>query len=735
MRLLPNGMYEIENTQTGEKKQVAAAQLSQFGLSPQQAEPQASPPQPGLMEQVGSGAVNFAGEVAQGLAKPFNDTYKNIAGAAVQTPIMLAEGAAAGTGHNQLADKLEKARQFVAQGALSDEEMKSISDNPEQAVRRQLGSSAQIASYAIPYGQGAGFLTKAVLPGAIQGAVYEGGREVANDEELNKNKIAGAGLIGGTAAGLTYGAGKLYNKVTGAGDALQNASTRMDQGTRQISLKGTIDSAGDEKAINETLSRLGGKGSAQNQLEQLRPMMDTLEGQIDDFIRTNPDIAVSKTDIQNEFLKNLQSSMRSGNLTNTQAKREVAGYLADLTKAAGQETGGDLNLQTLVDAKRLINQDFKNIATKANLGTPLTPREQVVNIAWKSIDDAVKSTAPEVKELLLDQSNLFKAAPELAAARFNPPTLRAAGFSVPGVVTQGMRDTGSGIMNQSGRLLNALPEITPSTAGAIAGQTPKLLSPQPQTPDQQQNTQNGVPSVSVQQQPQGTSQQNIASGNPNSQNQPYGQQGSNQLMPPITRSNRITQQQSSQGNYMTGHSPQEHYQAYQAALKAGDRGAAAQIRQFFTDEQAYQKELNAGNKPPKLTSVQQTLMTNTTSALGAVNKVESLLRSDPSMILKGAVPGIAGRVAGASTYTTARNEIADVLGRMRTGAVISPSELELYLTKLPAPGDKQTDIDYKLGQLRQIFNDIQGRIQNTSGMNEQYQPTGMPDITSGGAAL
>jgi hypothetical protein len=715
--------------------------LSQFGLSPDQAEPQAPQQPPGLLEQVGSGAAS----ITSSLAKPFVDTGRNIAGAAIQTPIMMAEGAAAGSGHNQLADTLEQARQAVQPVGLSDQQFQDIENDPEKAMRRQLGSSAQIGSYAIPFGAGTNVLTKAILPGALQASVYEGGREAANDEELSRNKIAGAGVVGGTTAGLMYGAGKLYNKITGAGDALQNASTRMDQGTRQISLKGTIDSAGDEKAINETLTRLGGKGSAQNQLEQLRPMMDTLEGQIDDFIRMNPDISVSKTDIQNEFLKNLQSTMRSGSLTNTQAKREVAGYLADLTKAAGQETGGELNLQTLVDAKRLINQDFKNIATKANLGNPLTPREQVVNIAWKSIDDAVKGTAPEVKNLLLDQSNLFKAAPELAAARFNPPTLRAAGFSIPQVATQGMRDLGSGMMNQSGRLLNALPEITPSTAGAVGAQVPKLLSPQPQTPDQQQNTKNGVPSVAVQQQPQGAGQQNIANGNPNSQNQPDGNQGSNQFMPPITTStqplrqsttsNSITQPQQSQGNYITGHSPQEHYQAYQAALKAGDRGAATQIRQFFTDEQAYQKERAAGNKPPKLTSVQQTLMTNTTSGLRSVDKVEQLLRSDPSMILKGAVPGITGRVVGASTYTTARNEIADVLGRMRTGAVISPSELQLYLTKLPAPGDRQTDIDYKLTQLRQIFNDIQGRIQNTSGMNEQYQQTGgLPDITSGGYA-
>ena len=59
-------------------------------------------------------------------------------------------------------------------------------------------------------------------------------------------------------------------------------------------------------------------------------------------------------------------------------------------------------------------------------------------------------------------------------------------------------------------------------------------------------------------------------------------------------------------------------------------------------------------------------------------------------------------------------EIADVLGRMRTGAVITKDELELYLDELPKVGDRPKDVLYKLQQIRNIFSELQKRIENQS---------------------
>jgi len=128
------------------------------------------------------------------------------------------------------------------------------------------------------------------------------------------------------------------------------------------------------------------------------------------------------------------------------------------------------------------------------------------------------------------------------------------------------------------------------------------------------------------------------------------------------------------------------------------------------------------DKKKPLTSVQQTLITNVQSAERSLNKVEEILKKDPNIILKSQVPGIAGRLLGASTYNTARKEISDVLGRMRTGAVITEEELKLYLTKLPELGDRQEDIDFKLKELRFIFDSLRERIEEQSGADFMIQP-------------
>ena len=91
-------------------------------------------------------------------------------------------------------------------------------------------------------------------------------------------------------------------------------------------------------------------------------------------------------------------------------------------------------------------------------------------------------------------------------------------------------------------------------------------------------------------------------------------------------------------------------------------------------------------------------------------------------MVKSEIPGIGGRLAGASTYNTARKEIADVIGRMRTGAVISPSEMEMYLSKLPQVGDRPEDISYKISEMRRIFGELKDRIENQSIGAADYSP-------------
>jgi len=73
-----------------------------------------------------------------------------------------------------------------------------------------------------------------------------------------------------------------------------------------------------------------------------------------------------------------------------------------------------------------------------------------------------------MKSLLLDESNLYKAAQSLSAARFNPPTFRVMGTSVPSTVTQKGRELASGILKKIGgageKITGVVPNIPPTIA-------------------------------------------------------------------------------------------------------------------------------------------------------------------------------------------------------------------------------------------------------------------------------
>ena len=160
--------------------------------------------------------------------------------------------------------------------------------------------------------------------------------------------------------------------------------------------------------------------------------------------------------------------------------------------------------------------------------------------------------------------------------------------------------------------------------------------------------------------------------------------------------------------------PHEFQQAMFKAAQSGDP-------RYGELKSVYDVLYPAEAKKRPLTSVQQTLITNTESALRAIDKVEGILDQDPNMLLKATGPGIIGRLAGASTYNTARKEIADVIGRLRTGAVINDEEMRTYLGKVPELGDRPEDIQYKINEMRNIFDSLKQRIQMQSGAAE-YLP-------------
>ena len=161
--------------------------------------------------------------------------------------------------------------------------------------------------------------------------------------------------------------------------------------------------------------------------------------------------------------------------------------MKDLIKASGGKGKfTNIDISTLRDLKKLVNEDYGPVYKILENNGSLTPRQKVIEAAWESLDDAVKGVSPELKSLLTDESNLYKAAQSLSSARVNPPTQRIMGTSAPTFVTQAARDVASGALGFAGKgidkitkavesALSQIPEATPEIAAAIGARLPQLL--------------------------------------------------------------------------------------------------------------------------------------------------------------------------------------------------------------------------------------------------------------------
>lgn len=348
-------------------------------------------------------------------------------------------------------------------------------------------ATAGAASYAVPFGRGAGIASKVLLPGAAAGALSEASRD-----EATIDSVAESGVTGAVTAGALHGIGGMVSWARGKGGELVRQSQALEEGTRKIRQPASVYGARTEKAVNSTLDKWGFKGTAQQQYERLEPAMQEIEGKIQQVIQENPDLGANADDITKAFMDELSSSLRTKDITKKQAQEEIKSYLTDVMKAAGKvgaETGQpllkenskDISLAGLREMKKIINQDMGGIYKKLEKGTPLNPTEKVTMAAWESLDNAVKTASPEIKELLVDESNLYRAAQSLSSARANPPTFRVWGTSVPASVTQKLRDFGSGLLKKLGLSAEKLPEgsqLQRSTLEKLAALSPAALKEQ-----------------------------------------------------------------------------------------------------------------------------------------------------------------------------------------------------------------------------------------------------------------
>lgn len=597
---------------------------------------------------------------------------------------------------------------------LDQNEQKMLDSGAGNYAKQSLKNTAGIASYGIPFGKGANLLTKALLPGAAAG-----GLSAASENEASGESIL-QGILGGAAgAGIVQGGGdllkKALGKVGGLGKPIQEVGTNLRGNVSKIYEPGSVWGSSREKTIQNTLDSLGIAGNAQNKYESLEPSFKKLSENIGSIL-TRDKKSIPITDVSRSFQGNLKELLRTREIDNKVAQKEIVGYLRDLTdlpisesdlglsvngaaKSALDKLGSSrkapqINTKDLFDLKKVVNRDFQGVAKKLEKGVPLNDREKIISVARKTIDDVISQYHPDVKKLTLKQSDLFDAAESLNRSRKSVPTFRLFGTSIPAGVSQNMQDSLGEILQVGGKKLGSVGKVAESVPSnnkllqQILGQASSRLGGSAFSDNVNKNGN------------ETESSNNYATTNSNTNSQKNSVP--DQLAPPEDTNNSsgiIPQPQDEQFRI----TPEMVMQA-QLVLSPAEAGKIEAMYKI-------QEEANPKAKP--LTGDQIKQKNKADAGLRALDEVEGLLDADSNIMLKAALPG----AFGARSYEAAKASLTDIIGGLRTGASVSKEQQKFYNDLLPKNGDSKETIRKKIQAVREELQSYANQEAASDGMD------------------
>lgn len=127
------------------------------------------------------------------------------------------------------------------------------------------------------------------------------------------------------------------------------------------------------------------------------------------------------------------------------------------------------------------------------------------------------------------------------------------------------------------------------------------------------------------------------------------------------------------------------------------------------------------------TEGQQTKSNLAKTGLGSLKHVNEFLQEDPSIVSKQLIPG----KFESRSFDSALFGAVDTLLRIRTGATAPEEEIRRYMAAYgPQPGDKPSDIEFKMGQLRDALTNEGGLTESEA--NKLFPFTKKEKQSSGG---
>jgi hypothetical protein len=383
-------------------------------------------------------------------------------------------------------------------------------------------------------------------------------------------------------------------------------------------------------------------------------------------------------------------------------------------KTIRNELGGSARykqMQTIIaDAKRkykngITVQQARNILREANQrfgASVLDDTGDAVARAAQKLEanvlrDSLKSRFPTIEQSLNDQSELIQLRELLKKGRAvnkskKGPNLGRLDLTRPGTII----DAFTGIPAVSRRLAaDGGTELAPSlTRSAIRGVSPGVkgsLGEAILNPAQSENS-----SISQQTTASTTNIPNIV------QNIP-----------------ELSQTDENLSTDTSPFAPENLQDSVQQILSNG--GSLKDAAEFVSLAEALMGIQSAGQPKQKPMSAEGAKVTsNAQLGLQALDDFEGITASNPSALRNSVIPGrtiaggVLGRALGTQELDAARQQIVDVIARLRTGAAITNDEAARFTQFLPVAADSPETQQQKLGYLRQQFADILARTSSGS---------------------
>lgn len=529
--------------------------------------------------------------------------------------------------------------------------------------------------------------TIALLGGAaaVGGAAGELGAQNANKEDIDLGRIGKEGALSGAfgagGAGLTaFKAAKAAGNAASVTDdlgRLQKAGTGLRQNVVNPKTKASAFGAAEDRAITDTVNKYVGGLTSASKYERLGPAVSKINTDISRELAKVPK-KVEVTDFTKRLTTSLSDDLRfvPGDAT---YERELTRVLSRLN---GKAVDGSLTPKALFETKKYLGNQLSGAFGKN--GTDLTVPQQVRMAVWERLDDFITDLAPSVKNLTVAQSRLIQSAKGLQQS-----ANKTAGVPLLGLKSRSLEKAIQGGQEITGRTLQKVGGVTKATApirskayaqvlprtvlGGYAGEMNQAVEGEVLTPEQQMTLENAMMDST------GSQMGGITGGS----------QSANATMYPLENVLLDVQRDPKHAEYYMG------------------------LYEFISKASQGPKQKPMSAEAAKVTS-------NAELGLQALGDLENLISQDPGALRKTAIPGrgiasgILGRALGTQPLDAARQQVVDIIARLRTGAAITKEEAAMFNKFLPQAYDTPQVQSQKLNYLQSQFQNILTRTGGSS---------------------